>query len=246
MVKKGFGSIIKFHEKKDKVILLIHGFTSSPFILSEYARYLFDHGFSVYCLRLAGHGLKEENIQSFFKTKARDWEIMIENIYLDLTDSFDEVYVFGHSLGGLLALNLASRYPVAKTVASAPFLRYNKGTPTFLISLFHFLPVKFRRWKYDCSIETDLGKHSTQFVNLSIMNEMIRLQSRVRKRLSKVSSNTLCFLAKNDHITEFNSHIGLIQKYPWKLIILEKCFHMIHIDCEKELFFEKSLEFFQN
>jgi esterase/lipase len=56
----------------------------------------------------------------------------------------------------------------------------------------------------------------------------------------------LCFLAKNDHDLVFEDHLKIMRNSGMDIVILEKSFHLIPVDVEKEFVFEKTLEYFKS
>lgn len=84
-LKKGRGSKIRFHKNNKKVVLLVHCFRASPRILGELSDILYNQGYSIYNLRLPGHGLVDEN--EMLIVRKGDWLLYTENILLDLIDS---------------------------------------------------------------------------------------------------------------------------------------------------------------
>src|SRR5690349_12222595 len=72
-------------------------------------------GFTVHGLRLPGHGTRVEDLDG---TKWSDWADAVEAAFDGLRERCGTVAVVGQSLGGLLALHLASRRTDVSAVAS--------------------------------------------------------------------------------------------------------------------------------
>ncbi|MCA1927190.1 MAG: alpha/beta fold hydrolase [Calditerrivibrio sp.] len=101
-------------------VLLIHGFTASPFEMAELASFLNSKGFSVYNVRIVGHGSKSEYLD---KLSYKDWYESIKYGYFTLKNSCKEVFVVGQSMGGLLAINIANYNSVDGLILLAPALK---------------------------------------------------------------------------------------------------------------------------
>ena len=86
-------------------VLLIHGFTGSPAELLLLGQYLQMKGLTVLCLRLAGHGTDEQDLSHMTKD---DWLASVYDGYSILRGCCDKISVVGHSMGALLALNVAA------------------------------------------------------------------------------------------------------------------------------------------
>lgn len=104
-------------------ILMVHGFTGTPSEFRRVGYFLHEQGYTIQAIRLPGHGTSPEDM---LLTEWTDW-------YKHVRDSFDtmatlckSIIVMGHSMGGLLALRLATERQVAGIVSLA--------TPIFLAS----------------------------------------------------------------------------------------------------------------
>lgn len=90
-------------------VLLVHSYLSSPEEVKELGRYLArKFGAWVYIPRLSGHGTNSADLS---KKHFRDWQQDVEEGYVILEALCGKVIVGGISVGGALALDLASRIP---------------------------------------------------------------------------------------------------------------------------------------
>jgi carboxylesterase len=94
--------------------LLVHGFTGTPNEMRGLGRYLADEGHTVLGVRLFAHSLDPRDMM---RAAWRDWAASVEDGYWMLREAGRDVVVLGLSMGGVLALELASRLPVAGVVA---------------------------------------------------------------------------------------------------------------------------------
>ncbi len=109
-----------------KAVLLIHGITSGAAQMIPMARFLNDHGYSVWCVNLAGHGTYPQDL---LHTKCEDFISKAEYDYAYLKQSFDTIFVGGLSTGGLLSLYLAAKHPeIAGIISVSSPLRLVEGT----------------------------------------------------------------------------------------------------------------------
>lgn len=103
--------------------LLVHGYGGSPFEVEGLARALEAAGFATRTPTLPGHA---EGNADFALTRFSDWLAHAEQELTDLLRHSSRVMILGFSMGGTLALNLASRYPVAGVITlSAPVFVVN-------------------------------------------------------------------------------------------------------------------------
>lgn len=105
-----------------KAILIIHGFAGGPWDEEELANNLqLFLNFDVYTFTLPGH-----DKHRMHKIKKEDWENSIDfQIKKLINRGYRNIYVVGHSMGGVLASYAASKYKeVKKLVLIAPAFKY--------------------------------------------------------------------------------------------------------------------------
>jgi esterase/lipase len=106
------------HETPRAGILLIHGYMAAPEEMKAFARYLYEHGFTVYVPRLKGHGTSPEDLA---ETRYDQWIESVEEGFVILRHSCEKIIVGGFSTGAGLALELATRVKdIAAVFAVAP------------------------------------------------------------------------------------------------------------------------------
>lgn len=119
---KGIGyPIFLKQEQEAPGILLIHGYMAAPEEMKAFAQYLHQNGFTVYVPRLKGHGTSPEDLAG---TKFEQWIESVEEAFVVLRHSCEEVIVGGFSTGAGLALDLCTRVDgMAAVFAVAPPMR---------------------------------------------------------------------------------------------------------------------------
>jgi carboxylesterase len=100
-------------------VLLVHGFTGSPKEMRWMGEYLAGQGCTVLGVRLSGHATRPEDL---VRTRWGDWLASVEDGWHLLAGSARQIFVAGLSMGGALALLLASRRQVSGVIAmSTPY-----------------------------------------------------------------------------------------------------------------------------
>jgi len=104
-----------------KAILIIHGFAGGTYDQEDLANYLeLNSNFDVYQFTLPGQSrnLSKVNYQEWIKACEDKMSWLIKNGY-------DNIYLIGHSMGGVIASYLATKYKqVKKLVLAAPSFHY--------------------------------------------------------------------------------------------------------------------------
>lgn len=104
-----------------KAILIVHGFAGGTYDEEDLANYLeLNNRFDVYQFTLPGH---RKNLS---KVKFEDWINSSEDMIKWLINHrYRKIYLIGHSMGGVIATYLASKYKeVKKLVLGAPAFHY--------------------------------------------------------------------------------------------------------------------------
>lgn len=100
--------------------LLLHGFTSTPAELRPLGEALHRAGYTVHAPLLPGHGTVPEDL---LNVKYEDWIEGAQQGLNRLKQTCSSVVVIGHSMGGLLALQMAARNRVSAVVTIAAALK---------------------------------------------------------------------------------------------------------------------------
>lgn len=209
--------------KNKKAVLIIHGFAGGVYDEEILANKLELSGYSVFTFTLPGH----EKIL-FNKVKKEDWinkcTYEIETL---LNNGFKDIYVIGHSMGGVLACYLASKYKeVKKLVLAAPAFKYlTFGEENF--ELLHALknsPLLFKDYKKE-----EIISRLVQFPT-SVIKEFTSLVELNQDTPSKISIPTLIIQGDNDKIVPITSSQYVYDKLSSKdkkLYIVEGVTHDI-------------------
>ena len=105
----------------DRACLLIHGFMGTPLEMQGLGEALASHGTRVYNMLVAGH---TGNPEELLHTGRKEWIASVEEGLGQLAN-YTYVFVAGLSMGGALALVLASRHPgrIAGVIAMSSLTR---------------------------------------------------------------------------------------------------------------------------
>lgn len=117
-------------------VLLLHGYSGSPAELQPLGQTLAEAGYNIHAPLLAGHGSTPD---ALFGVRWEDWQRSAEDGLQYLRTMCPRVFICGFSAGGLLALRLAAREPVAGMITLAPALRLRGGGLLRLAGLLQYV-----------------------------------------------------------------------------------------------------------
>lgn len=231
-------------------VLLIHGFTGSPYELRYLGDRLHRAGYSISIPRLPGHGT---NRRDFLLTKATDWFRCCIEAYLELKRQHSRVFVAGLSMGAVLAILLASVLPVERMALMAPALAVRNraaGLASVLGLVLGSLPR--RRWKPN-PVEEEKLQILRQIYDgvtwVRPVRELNKLRRTARRRLSSVPTPTLIIVSKSDETVppEAASVVeSRIRSSRVATVVLETSSHLIPCGIEKDTAANEILAWFSD
>lgn len=175
-------------------VLLIHGFTGSPYETLDLAGYLNNFGYSTYSVRLPGSGSYPENLNKF---SYNDWYESLKFGYYALKNSCDNVFVVGQSLGGLLASSVGYYNDVSGIAMLNPAIDIKDWR-------FQFIPVM--KLVSDMYKKSDFDANYAGFFYdvwpLKGMYQLYLVQKYVKKNLHEFSAPVLLVQAKDDEVVD--------------------------------------------
>ena len=108
----GNAPFIMHHNKvTEKVIVLFHGLSDSPFFLRSIAQSLHQQGFNVVVALTPGHGKKQADEDMQDEGLADRWRAHVSEIVSFSTSLGNHVYLGGFSTGGTLAVEYSLLHP---------------------------------------------------------------------------------------------------------------------------------------
>lgn len=222
-------------------VLLIHGFTGSPSEMSLLADYLHKNGYTVYSVRLPGHGTKVEDLN---KTSFWQWIAAVEDAERLLQGMCTQVSVVGMSMGGLLALHLACHFPIHKLVCLAtPIFIIDKRLPLLTVYGFFKEYVTKRQRIYDLKLHMRYDRMPVKSVR-----EMVQLLQQVKLLLPQIKTPCLVMQSAVEHTLKPESaehiynNVGSAHK---KLIWKYHSGHLLVLDKERASVFQDILDFLE-
>lgn len=223
-LKRNAASQIMFHPNRDRVVLLVHAFRATPEMMSDLSDHLYNRGFSIYNLRLPGHGLVDDS--AIFRVTLNDWRVSVENVYLDLQAQFKEVCLIGFSLGACLFIDLLAKTGAShKTVLISPCLRFKYLFRTLLTGILRFFQKKITPHEWDCTIRHEYFNRFIQFIPVPRIWDIYKLVKSNNRNLNRIKAPVLCFLSSKDNDIPYSVNKAVARKAFTRVIDMQKSKH---------------------
>ena len=227
-----------------KAVLLIHGYTGTPSEMLPLGNYLNQLGYTVLCRRLPGHGTSVGDLE---RTTAEDWYSAAKDACEGLLGRYEDVYVAGLSMGGLLAIKLAAKLPVKKAAfISAPIFVQDKRAPllAFLRFFIHYLPKHKKNYQ-------ELQEYCISYAKMPtkpLMSLFKMLNECKNKLLAEIKIPCLILQSKTEHTVQPRSAEYIYNKLTAaagrRLVWFEHSGHILTLDREHEAVFKEIADFF--
>lgn len=221
-------------------VLLLHGFTGSPWELRQLGDSLASRGMHVTCPRLPGHGQTPE---AMLYAGAPEWLAAAEAALASMKEA-RTVAIAGLSMGALLAMILAGRNRArVKAVAlMAPALRLQAFGAGALHAirrspLFDLAP----KWisKDGVDLEDDEMRRLAPALPrypLKRVLDMFTLQDWAREAEPRLTCPSLVIGAVHDHVVELEPIHALHARLPFsEKLVLQRGFHQVVRDTDRAL-----------
>lgn len=224
--------------------LVVHGFTGNPGSMRGLAEAFAAAGFHVEMPRLPGHGT---TIDDMLTTAWDDWFGEAEAALSRLAARSSRLVVAGLSMGGSITLRLGAAHPelhglVCVNPATQP------QAPEVVAMLEAMLVEGTEVMPGIGSDIADPDAHESAYEGtplrplLSLVNDGL---APLGSLLGGIRIPLLLLSSPNDHVVEPAQSDYLVEHYggPLERVSLERSYHVATQDYDKELIFERSVEF---
>ena len=226
--------------------VLVHGFTGTPKEMRLMGDYLKENEIAAIGVRLAGHATQ---ISDMVRTRWRDWLVSVEDGINLLSDSCDNIFVAGLSLGGILALMAASQYDIDGIIAiSTPYTLPNDWRTRFSKQISLFMP--FIKKERSDTIDQETSKNHVDYpvYPMRSIAELYDLVETLHRSIDQIRIPVLLINSKKDKTappTHAEKYRHKIHSNHFELLTLENSGHVITEDIEREIVFNAVLNFIQ-
>ncbi|MDB4958295.1 MAG: alpha/beta hydrolase fold protein [Myxococcales bacterium] len=227
-------------------VVCVHGFTGTPYEMRFLGDQLGRAGFTVHGLRLPGHGTRLSDLDL---TTWTDWAAAVEDAFDTMRMLCGRVAIVGQSLGGLLALHLASQRPEVAAVASL-------AAPIWLDGL----GGRVAKWAASGALKlatlpklrgSDVRDRSVRDANPSYdkipvraLGELAKFMMVAEAALPQITQPVLVLHAKRDHTAPVACATRIAERTrAVRVRILERSYHLISTDVERDIVAAEVIQF---
>jgi len=237
-----------FAGNNKKGVLLVHGWTSTPYEVRRLGEYLNRSGYTVLGMQLSGHGSVPRDLEGI---KREQWGQDTAAGYQQLKQTCEKVYICGTSIGATLAVGLAHKnQEIAGLVLMAtPYkIRYELAVSFFAKLLVRF-GVKYRKKFYPPTFgaaTTITRVISYQTYPLSSVLETFELIKESRLYYPRITQPCFVLQSTHDHIVSADSINMIYDEISSKIKrkkYIEKAYHTFISDIKNEHVFIDILAF---
>ncbi|MGN1001116.1 MAG: alpha/beta hydrolase [Bacilli bacterium] len=217
-----------------KAVLIIHGFAGGTYDEEKLANFLERHAkLDVYSFTLPGHEKR-----TFKTVKYQEWIKESEDMLNRLINyGYKDIYLIGHSMGGVIATYLASKYKrVKKLVLAAPAFNY-------LVANDESNAIEKVKKGMGAIKNNDKDEILTRFLKLPLtsINEFTKLVKKYKKSYLDVRIPVLIVQGNMDTLVPLESSLNIYEELltkKKKIVVLKNITHDIFRENSEEAFVE--------
>lgn len=242
-------------------MLLVHGFSGSPYELHLLAQVLHRRGYHVAVPLLAGH---HRSLAELAASRYQDWLASADEALRELWTRLaaqaarpPRLAVVGFSMGGLLTVELAHRYPAVASAAAGPAIE----AVAMLASPLWLSPLAERGIRALARVPglqrlfvpkltgadvraRDLPRHRLRPLGMPLpaLRSMLELMAQARRHLPEVRQPALLAHAEHDHTVPYACLAAFAQELgtpgeQLTCLSLPRSYHQLLLDVEREVVF---------
>lgn len=219
-------------------ILLCHGFNGTPQSVRYLGEKLASKGLTIYAPRLKGHGINELEME---KTKYQDWIENMDKAYKKLKETCAHIFVMGQSMGGALALDLASKLKCDGVITVNAALE----VPDYEPYRHRVTPRFISEGEPDIKAKGIKEITYTQ-VPLTAIHQLQGIMEHSRRQLKKIRCPALIFHSPEDHVVPSHCSELIYESISSKdkeLATLANSYHVASLDYDKDQIIDQTYHF---
>lgn len=233
--------------------LVLHGFMASPAEVRWLCRTLADQGHTVFAPRLPGHGSDYHDME---RMRWQDWYAAALDGYYLLRSQCRQVFIAGHSMGGILALLAGAVVPVDGLVALAAPAGFRSRAMRYAHLLKYVLPYTNQRDKSRLPQiireeqsrrgEPVVGRVRYDMWSTTAVSQLYRVAEVMYNRLPDVTAPLLLVYSRDDRTVPIMNQDLIAGRVASKVVetfCVEHSDHILIQDVERETVFQRVTDF---
>ncbi|MBR5536012.1 MAG: alpha/beta hydrolase [Clostridia bacterium] len=224
---------VRISDDKKTACLMVHGITGSPRYFDNIIPHL-PKEWSIYNILLDGHGKK---VCDFSKTSMKKWKAQVDMMLEMLSDEYEEIVIFAHSMGTLLCMDTGERYMdrikymVLFAVPLCPRLKFK--------AMYTSLKVILKMVDEENEFETNAGEQYSiepdwrlwRYVGFAPRYiELLALCRSVRAKVCDVMIPSSVFMCGKDE---------MVGRKSWDYLVENPCFAVYCLDKSSHIQFDE-------
>jgi carboxylesterase len=220
-----------------EAVLILHGLAGSPAEIRPLAEYLGRAGLTVAAPLLPGHGTDPEELR---KVRYHDWVQAAEAELRRLQAHHPIVHLIGFSMGSIVALHLAAHHGGIATVTTLASPVKMTDWRQSLVPVLRFFVRNYPARVSNPEIARQVENYD--FYPVSAIHQFLRLKSRVRRLLPRITQPLLIVQGEQDRVIAPDSAETLYREASSavkQVIMLPKRRHFLALEPGREVLFQQ-------
>ena len=193
-----------FEGSSEIVLLLVHGLTASPTEMLPLGKFLHKKNYTVYGIRLAGHGTDYKDLPNY---TWQDWYQTVEDGFFHLRKQFETIIPIGISMGAVLVTYLIHKhqeYNFSKLILLAPAFGV-KSPLAKIASLVSFFIKYYYKGDQVLQYYKDHDLYAYYYYPMKSISQFNQFLKHFRNTRMSISSSTLIAYGNLDNTISLKS-----------------------------------------
>ena len=233
----------EFNPSSKLGVYILHGFSSTTYEVKDLAEFLGENGYHSVANNLPGHGT---SINDCNRIKYHHWMDKVKQDIAELSTKCDKVFVIGNSMGGVLALYIASLFPINGFVSAGTVLKFkNHFTTNYIVPIIcNFLPF---RPKNKVNTSKTVKFYGYESYPLKALNQFKKMNKKIIPLIKNIKVPGMLIHSKSDKMS-IKENLEIIKcnitKGKIKTFYVDKAHHnMFDKNPDQKLIFNEVLQF---
>ena len=232
----------EFNHNSKIGVYLIHGFSSSTYEMKLLAEFLASKQIHVVANNLPGHGT---TVNDCNRVKYQDWLDFSKKELSILASQSDKIYIIGCSMGGAIALYLASIFPVNGVIVGGLVIKFKKPFMTNYINtiLCRLLKTRDKKLIFSKNIRDDISYYGYSHYPLIALNEFRKMLKFIKPFFQNITVPVLLIHSERDKSSIKDNVIivkTLIKSMESEIFIIKNAHHnLFDSNPDQKIVFDK-------